>query len=90
MGSAGATIVVAGRTPDREPMRWSGITEANMRIECEVCGAQHHLADKKIPSKAFKIRCRGCGRFIIERPESAVAKTAAVAAPVATAVATRP
>ena len=71
-------------------MRWSGITEANMRIECEVCGAQHHLADKKIPSKAFKIRCRGCGRFIIERPESAVAKTAAVAAPVATAVATRP
>lgn len=38
-----------------------------MKITCEHCSAQYHIPDEKVAGKAFKIRCKQCGQFIVIR-----------------------
>lgn len=39
-----------------------------MKIVCDACSAQYMIADDKVPEKAFKIRCKQCGHFIVVHP----------------------
>lgn len=38
-----------------------------MKITCEHCATQYHIPDDKVAGKAFKIRCKQCGQFIVIR-----------------------